>query len=38
MANSDAVLRGVVHHRDREFPVLVPNEKGYDAARAAGAR
>jgi len=38
MASSDAVLRGVAHHRDREFPVLVPNEKGFEAARAAGAR
>jgi hydroxymethylglutaryl-CoA lyase len=38
MANSDQVLRGVAHHADREFHVLVPNEKGYDAARAAGAK
>jgi hydroxymethylglutaryl-CoA lyase len=38
MANSDAVLRRVSHHPDREFHVLVPNEKGYEAARAAGAR
>ncbi|MDP1583887.1 MAG: hydroxymethylglutaryl-CoA lyase [Bradyrhizobium sp.] len=38
MVNSDAVLRGVDHHPDSEFHVLVPNEKGYDAARAAGAR
>jgi hydroxymethylglutaryl-CoA lyase len=38
MANSDQVLRGVAHHLDREFHVLVPNEKGYDAARAAGAK
>src|ERR1035437_10150743 len=38
MANSDQVLRGVAHHLDREFHVLVPNEKGYEAARAAGAR
>lgn len=38
MVNSDAVLRGVDHHRDSEFHVLVPNEKGYEAARAAGAR
>ena len=37
MANSDQVLRGVAHHPDREFHVLVPNEKGYEAARAAGA-
>jgi hydroxymethylglutaryl-CoA lyase len=38
MANSDEVLRGVSHRTDGEFEVLVPNEKGYEAARAAGAR
>jgi hydroxymethylglutaryl-CoA lyase len=38
MVNSDAVLRGVGHHPDSEFHVLVPNEKGYEAARAAGAK
>lgn len=38
MASSDAVLRGVAHVTDAEFHVLVPNEKGYDAARAAGAK
>src|ERR1700710_187351 len=38
MVNSDRVLRGVNHHPDSEFHVLVPNEKGYEAARAAGAR
>jgi hydroxymethylglutaryl-CoA lyase len=38
MASSDAVLRGVAHIEDAEFHVLVPNEKGYDAARAAGAK
>jgi hydroxymethylglutaryl-CoA lyase len=38
MANSDQVLRGVAHRADREFHVLVPNERGYDAARAAGAK
>jgi hydroxymethylglutaryl-CoA lyase len=38
MVNSDQVLRGVDHHPDSEFHVLVPNEKGYQAARAAGAR
>ena len=37
MANSDQVLRGVSHVKDAEFHVLVPNEKGYDAA-CAGAR
>jgi hydroxymethylglutaryl-CoA lyase len=38
MVNSDAVLRGVSHIADGEFHVLVPNEKGYEAARAAGAK
>jgi hydroxymethylglutaryl-CoA lyase len=38
MANSDQVLRGISHHPDGEFHVLVPNEKGYEAARAAGAK
>jgi hydroxymethylglutaryl-CoA lyase len=38
MVGSDEVLKGVNHHRDSEFHVLVPNEKGYEAARAAGAR
>ena len=38
MVNSDAVLRGVNHHINGEFHVLVPNEKGYEAARAAGAK
>jgi hydroxymethylglutaryl-CoA lyase len=38
MANSDQVLRGVSHRKDGEFAVLVPNEKGYEAAHAAGAR
>jgi hydroxymethylglutaryl-CoA lyase len=38
MANSDQVLRGINHHADSEFHVLVPNEKGYEAARAAGAK
>jgi hydroxymethylglutaryl-CoA lyase len=38
MVNSDAVIRGVQHLSDSEFHVLVPNEKGYDAARAAGAK
>jgi hydroxymethylglutaryl-CoA lyase len=38
MASSDQVFRAVDHHADREFHVLVPNEKGYDAARAAGAK
>ena len=38
MVNSDAVLRWVDHHPGSEFHVLVPNEKGYEAARAAGAK
>ena len=38
MANSDAVLRSVDHHPGHEFHVLVPNGKGYDAARAADAK
>jgi len=38
MVGSDEVLRGVDHHPDCEFHVLVPNEKGYEAARAAGAK
>ena len=38
MTGSADVLRGVSHHTDSEFHVLVPNEKGYEAARAAGAR
>jgi hydroxymethylglutaryl-CoA lyase len=38
MASSDQVLRGVSHVAGAEFHVLVPNEKGYDAARAAGAQ
>ena len=32
------MLRGVSHLPDGEFHVLVPNEKGYEAARAAGAK
>ncbi|KJC35510.1 hydroxymethylglutaryl-CoA lyase [Bradyrhizobium sp. LTSP885] len=38
MASSDQVLRGISHVKGAEFHVLVPNEKGYDAARAAGAK
>jgi hydroxymethylglutaryl-CoA lyase len=37
MVGSDQVLRGVSHLAG-EFHVLVPNEKGYDAARSAGAK
>jgi hydroxymethylglutaryl-CoA lyase len=38
MVGSDEVLRRVNHHPNREFHVLVPNERGYEAARAAGAK
>jgi hydroxymethylglutaryl-CoA lyase len=37
MVNSDQVLRGV-SHLPGEFHVLVPNEKGYEASQAAGAK
>ncbi|MGB3489040.1 MAG: hydroxymethylglutaryl-CoA lyase [Xanthobacteraceae bacterium] len=37
MVGSDQVLRAV-GHLDGEFHVLVPNEKGYEAAIAAGAK
>jgi len=37
MVGSDEVLRGV-NHLTGEFHVLVPNEKGYEAARASGAK
>lgn len=38
MRGSDEVLRGVSTIAGAEFHVLVPNEKGYDAARTAGAK
>ena len=38
MVGSDEVLRRFSSRTDGEFHVLVPNEKGYDAARAAGAK
>src|SRR3981081_1168617 len=38
MVGSDPVLRGVGHHADREFHVLGPKEKGYEAWQAAGAK
>jgi hydroxymethylglutaryl-CoA lyase len=38
MIGSDEVLRGVGRIAGTEFHVLVPNEKGYDAARTAGAK
>jgi len=37
MVGSDEVLRRI-SHAGGEFHVLVPNEKGYEAARAAGAK
>src|SRR6476661_2308595 len=37
MVGSDEVLRGV-NDLPGEFHVLVPNEKGYETARASGAR
>jgi hydroxymethylglutaryl-CoA lyase len=37
MVGSDQVLRGVSHLAG-EFHVLVPNEKGYEASQAAGAK
>jgi hydroxymethylglutaryl-CoA lyase len=37
MAGSDADLRGLVRPPGTRTPVLVPNRKGYDRARAAGA-
>src|SRR5580692_2339229 len=37
MVGSDQVLRGV-RHLAGEFHVLVPNERGYEAARACGAK
>ena len=38
MVGSDEVLKSVNQLPDGEFHVLVPNEKGYEAARAAGAK
>lgn len=38
MVGSDQVLRGVSHIPGAEFHVLVPNEKGYEASQAAGAK
>jgi hydroxymethylglutaryl-CoA lyase len=38
MVNSDQVLRAVGDLPGGEFHVLVPNEKGYEAAQAAGAK
>ncbi|MGA8900220.1 hydroxymethylglutaryl-CoA lyase [Bradyrhizobium sp.] len=38
MVGSDEVLRRVSRYPGGEFHVLVPNERGYEAARAAGAK
>jgi hydroxymethylglutaryl-CoA lyase len=38
MIGSDEVLRRLSHRADGEFHVLVPNERGYEAARANGAK
>jgi hydroxymethylglutaryl-CoA lyase len=38
MVGSAEVLQGVSGHAGTEFHVLVPNEKGYEASQAAGAR
>lgn len=38
MVGSAEVLRGVSDHSGTEFHVLVPNEKGYEASQAAGAK
>src|ERR1044071_6611770 len=38
MVGSAEVLKGVSHHSDCELPVLVPNEKGYEASQAADAK
>src|SRR5262245_4614782 len=38
MVGSADVLRGVSGHAGAEFHVLVPNEKGYEASQAAGAK
>src|ERR1700716_2966469 len=38
MVGSDPVLRGVGHHADREFHVLVPNKRALEASQAAGAK
>jgi hydroxymethylglutaryl-CoA lyase len=38
MVGSAEVLRGVSGHTGTEFHVLVPNEKGYEASQAVGAK
>ncbi|HET6586173.1 MAG TPA: hydroxymethylglutaryl-CoA lyase [Oleiagrimonas sp.] len=37
MADADAVYRGIDKQPDVDYPVLVPNLKGYERARAVGA-
>ncbi len=38
MADASAVLAGITRKENISYPVLVPNEQGYERARAAGAR
>ncbi|HWT96591.1 MAG TPA: hydroxymethylglutaryl-CoA lyase [Terriglobales bacterium] len=38
MADSDVVLRSIERQPGRQYPVLVPNLQGYEAARSAGAQ
>lgn len=38
MAGSDEIARRVAHRDGRRLPVLVPNRKGFEAAREAGVR
>ncbi|MEO6867295.1 MAG: hydroxymethylglutaryl-CoA lyase [Gaiellales bacterium] len=37
LADATEVFTGVTQHEGVRYPVLTPNERGYDAARAAGA-
>ncbi len=37
LADADDLMAGLERRRGTRYPVLVPNEKGYDRARAAGA-
>lgn len=36
MADATEVMRGITRHPDVRYPVLVPNEQGYERARSAG--
>lgn len=38
MADASDVCRSITHHANVRYPVLVPNERGYDRAREAGCR